>query len=177
MRVTVIRHAKVKRIWKKSYSSTGFDEDCRLYDTAMIEEVPAQKDHDTEKIYISTLKRTGQTAKMMFGEREYHACDLLNEVPLRSAFDTGIKLPLWFWNTAGRVQWFTGNKRQPEIRKQTVDRAERFVKMMIDKGEDCILVTHGFFMHTLISVIKDRGFKADNTGVHYKNGEAVTLTL
>ncbi|MCR5341760.1 MAG: hypothetical protein K6E70_00155 [Butyrivibrio sp.] len=39
MKVTIIRHGKVKHIWKKSCSSDEFDEECRLYDTAPIEEM------------------------------------------------------------------------------------------------------------------------------------------
>ena len=48
---------------------------------------------------------------------------------------------------------------------------------IIGKNEDCVLVTHGFFMHTLISVMKRRGFKCDKTSAHYKNGEAIIMTL
>ena len=89
-------------------------------------------------------------------------------MPLRSAFDTGLKLPTWFWNIAGRLQWMLGSKRQPESRKQTIERAKRFTQDITDKNEDCVLITHGFFMYTLISVMKSQGYKVtkdknDNT--------------
>ena len=39
MTITIIRHAKVILIWKKKYTSAEFDEDCRLYDIAPVEEM------------------------------------------------------------------------------------------------------------------------------------------
>ena len=69
------------------------------------------------------------------------------------------------------------SKRQPESRLQTVKRADRFTLDIVERNEDCVVVTHGFFMHTLISVMKRRGFKCDKTIAHYKNGEAIIMTL
>ena len=43
------------------------------------------------------------------------------------------------------------------------------------QDEDCVIVTHGFFMHTLLSQMKHYGFNAAKTGIHYDNGEAVVL--
>ncbi|SFQ31765.1 hypothetical protein SAMN02910358_01543 [Lachnospiraceae bacterium XBB1006] len=39
-------------------------------------------------IYISTLPRTRETAKMLFPDTQYRECALLNEVPLRAWIDT-----------------------------------------------------------------------------------------
>lgn len=177
MEVTIIRHGKVKHIWKKNCSSEEFDEECRRYDMAPIEEMTNAAICDASKIYISTLDRSYQTAKKMYGEGAFFRTKLINEVPLKSAFDTKHKLPTWFWNISGRLQWITNNTRQPEVKLQTIKRAERFTLDIIGQNEDCVLVTHGFFMHTLISVMKKNGFNCDKTNVHYKNGEAIILTL
>ena len=177
MKVTIIRHGKVKHIWKKFCSADEFDEECRLYDIAPIEEMASATIRDVSKIYISTLDRSYQTAKKMYGEGGFCRTELINEVPLKSAFDTKLKLPTWFWNILGRLQWMVNSKRQPESRLQTIKRAERFTQDIIGKNEDCVLVTHGFFMHTLISVMKRRGFDCDKTSAHYKNGEAIIMTL
>lgn len=177
MKVTIVRHGKVKHIWKESCNSTEFDHECMLYDNAPIEDVECSIDHTADKVYISTLDRTLQTGKKMFGEREFIASKHINEVPLRSSFDTRMRLPLWFWNMSGRLQWLVNSKRQVESRKQTIKRAESFVQDIIGKNEDCVLITHGFFMHTLISEMKRKGFKSGKTGIHYKNCEAITMTL
>ena len=129
------------------------------------------------KIYISTLDRSNQMAKMMYGEGAFCRTKLINEVPLKSAFDTMIKLPTCFWNILGRLQWLANSSRQPEPRSQTVKRADRFTQDIVERNEDCVVVTHGFFMHTLISVKKRRGFNCDKTSARYKNGEAIIMTL
>ncbi len=75
-----------------------------------------------------------------------------------------------------RLQSLIGNKRQPEDREQTSKRAEQLVNMIIKRNENCAIVTHGFFMYTLIKVMKKQGFKVDSEHVSYKNGEKIILT-
>jgi broad specificity phosphatase PhoE len=175
MIVYVIRHGKVLHKWKKWCSSAEFDEQCELYDQASVDESSVDAGSiDVQTIYTSTLDRTLQTAEKIFGDDDFERTSALNEVPLRSAFDTGIRMPLWFWNVLGRLQWFTGCKRQPEIRKQTINRAKQFVDSIID-NDDYAIVTHGFFMHTLIKMMKKEGFMADKNRVGYRNGEVITL--
>lgn len=175
MTITVIRHGKVCHTWKKWCSSSEFDEQCRLYDSAPIEKMTRAQDHNVSKIYISTLDRSLQTARMLLGDMEFCSTDQINEVPLRSAFDSGLKFPLWFWNIAGRLQWFCNSGRQLETKRQTRERASRLVQALLNADEDCTIVTHGFFMHTLIAMFKQYGFKADKTSLQYKNGEAIVL--
>ena len=103
----------------------------------------------------------------------YDNSELINEVPLRSSFDTKREMPLWFWNSSGRLQWFFNSKRQPEGRKQTIERARRFVELICNNNDDCAVVTHGFFMHTLIQEIPKAGFIMSYSSVKYKNGEYV----
>ncbi len=104
---------------------------------------------------------------------DYCRTELIGEVPLRSAFDTKYRFPLWFWNVAGRMQWLFGCKRQPESRNGTKERALRFVHELTLRDDDCAIVTHGFFMHTLIRVMKKQGFTEGKNMLHYDNGEAV----
>ncbi len=111
MTITIIRHGKVKHIWKKNCTSTEFDEESRLYDTASIEEMKCVEEYNAQSVYISGLDRSYQTARMLLGEREFSSTDKINEVPLRSSFDTSLRLPLWIWNFSGRLQWFWNSKR------------------------------------------------------------------
>ena len=177
MKAIIIRHGKVNHIWKKRCSSDEFDEECRLYDIAPIEKMASAAVDAPSKIYISTSDRSLQTAKYLYGSRNFFKTELINEVPLRAAFDTKLKLPTWFWNISGRLQWLINSKRQPETNRQTAERAARFVQSIIDENEDCVIITHGFYMHTLISVMKRNGFNSDGNSVHYKNGEAVIMNL
>lgn len=191
MRVTIIRHGLVDHVWKKSCTSLEFDEECRLYDEAPIKITADSKwvnearaslsrsgllSDDIPKIYISTLIRTRLTAETLFGQRSFVKSDLIHEVPMRSAFDSKKRIPLWFWYVSVRLQWLCGSSRQPESMIQTRERARRFVDEIIQKNEDCIIVTHGFFMRTLMAVMKRHGFKADRIHLYYKNGETIIFT-
>ena len=172
-KVIVIRHGKVNHVWKKNCTSAEFDEECRIYDRATIEPVTASVVYDVEKIYISTLDRSLQTAKTIFGERDFKVSNFINEVPLRSAFDSEKKLPLWFWNITGRLQWLLGFPRQEEGRSDTKVRARKFIETLCAEKIDCVVVTHGFFMRVLLKEMKKFGFKIEHTRTHYRNGEYV----
>lgn len=183
MNVTIMRHGKVHHKWKRWCTSKEYDEQCRLYDEAPLEErFIVMQGNSANPVYISTLKRSEETARQLFGDVKFVRSKLIHEVPLRSAFDTRIKLPTWFWNVAGRVQWYFGSGRQEESRKQTWQRAERFVRDIADKNQECAVVTHKFFMLTLIPVMEKNGFKenmpkrwrkAGRSWKNIRNGEMV----
>ena len=159
LKVIIIRHFKVKHIWEKRYSSVEFDEACKMYDAAPIKAGSCSVDFDGKQVYVSELNRTLETANLIFGEKDFCKTGVINEVPLRSAFNTKRRLPLWFWNMLGRIQWFLGSKRQPETKQKTVRRASEFARVISEYDEDMAVVTHGFFMHTLISQMKQLGYK------------------
>ena len=151
-----------------------FDDECGKYDEAPLKE-SAYHDPPFEcrRVYISTLSRSRDTAAKIFGDRDFIQTGLINEVSLRSCFDSRRKLPLWFWNITGRMQWAINASRQMENRRQTIKRARKFVRMLCRAGEDCAVVTHGFYMHTLLSEMKKAGVKTNKAHAVYKNGEYV----
>jgi broad specificity phosphatase PhoE len=65
--------------------------------------------------------------------------------------------------------------RQIEGHSKTVERARQFVAMISDEDADCAVVTHGFFMHTLLREIKKAGFRTNKSSATYKNGEYVIV--
>ncbi len=174
MKAVIIRHAEVDFKWSRRCSSNVFDSDCSGYDSAMIKgesyRVPMI---GYQRIYISELSRSRDTAKILFPDRDYLVTALINEVPLRSSFDTKKKMPLWLWNSSGRLQWFMNSARQIEGRNKTRERARQFVTMISNEDTDCAVVTHGFFMHILLREIKKAGFKTNKSSAAYRNGEYV----
>jgi len=176
MKVIIMRHSEVKYIWKKWYTSDEFDKACKEYDRSFVEHTEQNFPHfNNQNIYISTLSRSRETAISIFGQTRLRQTVLIDEVPLRSAFDSKIRLPLWFWNFTGRIQWFFNIKRQIEGRFYTKKRAKSFVNMLCKYREDAIVITHGFFMHTLLNAFKDKGFRYDKSNVHYKTGSYVVV--
>ena len=105
---------------------------------------------------------------------EYLESQLINEVPLKSSFDTKMNIPLWFWNLTGRLQWFLNCRRQVETRRQTRARAKEFAELIRNDDMDVAVVTHGFYMHTLFQEMKKVGFRMTGSSIKFKNGEYVT---
>ncbi len=151
-----------------------FDSECRKYDLSPIRNVNYNIPQTTyQKIYVSELSRSQDTAKILFQNGEYAESRLINEVPLKSSFDTRLNLPLWFWNLTGRLQWFFNCRRQAEERRQTRERAKEFVELIGNDDMDAAVVTHGFYMHTLLQEMKKVGFKMTGASANFKNGEYV----
>lgn len=175
MKIVIIRHGEVDMKWGKSYDSISFDNACSNYDSSPIKASEIRYENkNNDKIYISGLSRTNETAHMLFGDNDFYKSELLNEVPLRSFTDTMRKLPLIIWNVIGRLQWLFDNKRQPETRSQTINRAKRAIDMLEKENADCIVVTHACFANTFTEQLKKRGYKIDKRKFRMKNLERVT---
>ncbi len=127
MKIVIIRHGKVNYKWNKWYTSEEFERACREYDEAPIsEERYRVPDIEYQNIIISGLSRTRETAGHLHVNAKMKKTDLINEVPIKSSVDTKLKLPIWFWNVSGRLQWFVSSPRQDESRVETRKRARRF---------------------------------------------------
>ena len=174
MIAAVVRHAKVDMKWSFLQTSEGYDRECERYDAAPVLPVTVRLPAaDFQRFYVSRLPRTAATARQAVGDRKLTATALINEVPERSGFDTGLKVPHFLQAGVSRAQWLFCSRRQPETRAETRRRAEKFVEHLIRKNEDCVVFTHGFFMITLLQVMKERGFNVDHTRLAYANGECV----
>ena len=74
-----------------------FDSECRKYDLSPIRNVTYSIPQTAyQKIYVSELSRSKDTAKILFPDEEFFESRLINEVPLKSSFDTKMNVPLWF---------------------------------------------------------------------------------
>ncbi len=178
MKIVLIRHGKVNYRWKSWYTANQFDEACRQYDQApVMKSGYSIPDGKYSAYYISTLPRTRETAQNIFGDQDYSSTDLINEVPISASLYTRVKLPILFWYFTGRMQWYFNNSRQKEGRLRTEKRAKQFVKMLTEKNEDCVVVTHGFFMRTLVAEFKKAHFSIENNTFAYANGQCVIARL
>lgn len=176
MKVVIIRHGKVNMQWRKWYTSKQYDRDCANYDFADIVSIGGLPKNVAADIYISTLKRSRQTAEQLFGEGSFLETDLLNEVPLNSFCDCNVLLPLWIWNVMGRLQWLWQSSRQQEGRVATGKRAAQLIAGLIKKDKDCILVSHGFYMRTLVKELRRQGFTIEKRGMGIANLAQIIAT-
>ena len=174
MKVIIIRHGTVAYDWVRTYSSSEFDKACIQYDKAPIMRMSYDiPDFDAQQVYVSTLPRSRDTALEIFGNKDFICTELADEVPLGSSFNCRIELPLWFWNITGRVQWFLNFNRQTEGRKETKARARKFVELLNTDVSDSAVITHGFYMLTLVKEMRKAGFRISRSGRKYKNGDYV----
>lgn len=176
MLIAIIRHAKVDFRWKFWQTSAEYDQGCADYDAAPVLPVTVKLPVATsafQRIYVSALPRTTATARQVFEDRKLQKTALINEVPERAGFDTGMKLPVFLWSGVSRIQWILHMRRQPESWAETRWRAARFVQHLIRQNEDCAVFSHGFFMITLLQEMKRRGFRIDHERLFYHNGEVV----
>jgi broad specificity phosphatase PhoE len=168
MRIMFIRHGKVDMPWVKKYNSRDYDQAWLDYDTYDI--LPIEKHLDIwpgAQVIVTGYKRTHQTAEQFLGVKDYMIVeDLLDEVPLKSFMDTNIRFNRHLLNFLGRVEWYFPMKRQPEWRRKSRERAKKAVDYIESLGDgDYVLVMHGFFMRTLGSILKRRGYKLKNQPV------------
>ena len=178
MKVVIIRHGVVDYKMSPRCNSEEFDQDVKRYDEAPI--LPMEYNvpiGEYKSYYVSSLSRTLATARDIFGDKEYISTELLDEVPLSSSIKTNKRLPLAFWNISARLQWLFNSKRLKESKRDTAIRANRFIDILIEKNEDCAVVSHGFFMITLLSEMKKRGFMIQGKSAGYENGEYVIASM
>ena len=164
MKLILIRHAKVNCPMPKVCDAKGFDKARATYDVSPIhpvtQKLDASKYNEAHfRFYVSTLQRTHDTLHGRIGDVSFTETDLLTEVPNRSVADLQVKLPYPCWQALGRVQWFLNAKRQPEGKAGTERRARELVSVLEQKNEDCVLVSHEFYLYTLIRVLKQNGFR------------------
>ena len=145
MKVILIRHAEVDFQWPGRCTSKEYDRACKDYDAAEIRTNTIKPvKADGYCIITSSQDRAKETARHLFGNVPALESDLFDEVPLASFCETQKKLPKWLFDVMGRLGWMFGSERQPESRKQTMERAKKAVALIDKQGSDCVVISHGF---------------------------------
>jgi len=177
MVITIIRHAKVQFQWNSLSNSNEYRDACISYDTSPIIHTVSKerpKLSNNQSIFISKMQRTYDTANLLFDNPQFKITPLLNEVPLSPFINTKLKLPLFLWDICGRLQWYFNCKTQSETRRQTYLRARQAINLIKKENRDCILITHAFFMLTLIKVLKRNGFQIHKRNLRINNLAIIT---
>lgn len=163
MKIGLIRHFKVNYHKKLFMTSKEFKEWEENYNTSeVIEKDVNLRRISWDKCYCSTLIRAIKTARYVY-KGEIAQNDLIRETIIDPIFKSNLKLPYWFWAVGGRFAWYFNHKSQEENKNITIDKAEKFVEILLDEAnrddkENILIVTHGFFMYSLQKELKKRGF-------------------
>lgn len=162
MKIGIVRHFKVDYHPKKMMNSKEFQQYVIDYDNAeIIKNEIDLSSSKWDKCYCSDLKRAIITAKSVYSE-ELEVTDLLREVQMYPIIDLNIKIPSFLWSIASRIAWKLDHHSQMETKSNTIMRAKNFIsKIDINKDRDILIVSHGFFLLTLVEELKSLGFRGD----------------
>jgi broad specificity phosphatase PhoE len=172
MNIYLMRHFKVDFEWKKKYTSRGFKIAAEEYNSSTIIKQDIAFDHKNVQVYISELIRSHLTYEALGIDVKAQKTDLINEVPIAPFVDTDLKIPTPVWRVMGRVQWFLNIKKQPETRRDTLNRIEALMNRLGAEEKDVLIIGHGFYFSQLKRVLKKKGY-AGNGKLYYRNGEIV----
>jgi len=160
MKIGLIRHAKV--LHRDPFFSTGelFNKGRIDYDSAAVGEVALKiRQEDFPQCYVSSRPRAVATAKAIYPGK-FIITDELVEVPTMALFLLKKNLPSALRSVIGRIAWFYNDSKMPETRRQSNERARRFLTSLLrETQQDALLITHGFFMQSLRHELKKLGFK------------------
>jgi broad specificity phosphatase PhoE len=88
--------------------------------------------------------------------------DLLREVKMYPVRKSELKIPSFLWSISSRIAWKLDHVSQLETATYTRKRAKEFLsKLDLNSNENILIVSHGFFLMTLINELKLLGFKGD----------------
>lgn len=158
MRITVIRHARVDFVFPKSFKPEGQIAASRGYNESPINPSGIERISTDDAVFISELRRSRETAQVMFGDRPFIQSDLFNEVPLVPFTRLNLRLPALVWDVFGRIAWIFKEGSQPERKAQTRERADKAIDLIEEVGKDCFVITHAFFIRTLFRQLQRRGY-------------------
>jgi len=125
-------------------------------------------------IYVSSLRRTYDTSKLLFPDKIPTENKLFDEVPIKSFASLPFPIPTTVWFGIGRLQWLFGMKKQPESRRATIMRVKKAIDVLVASDEDVVLINHGIFMRLLVKELKRRGFLLEGVA-SYKNLDCIQL--
>ena len=154
----LIRHTKVLFNWEKKYTADGFAKAQAEYDEAPIEQISDVqirriKDALPEKfeLYTSTLKRSIETAAMLFPYRTPIQLPELSEISIYPYRDSDKALSLWRWLFWGRLQWFCNNPQQRRTKRIVEHEVADLIALMQNKN--AVIVGHAFQMMIMLNIL------------------------
>ena len=175
MKVLLIRHFKVYHHLKKRCYCSEFYEDIESYNTKPLINTK-ELDFPIDTVYISTLERTEETARFLKGEKTIIKTSLINEVDLSGSSRIKLRLPIMMWYGISTVKWRLNSSKQKETHKDTIKRATEFLRILEEKNEDCIVISHGMFLIELIKIMMKKGYNGGTKEKRLENGEVVILS-
>ena len=165
MTIYLIRHGLVDFDWEKKLTSKEYDKAWSDYDYRPIKPITKRFEvPEDAKIFVTSYQRTQETARQYLGREDFTIVPdgMADEVPLVSYKDSEKARRVWKMNVRGRIQWYTHGKRQPEWRRNSLERANKLLDYLeAQDAETVVVVFHGFFLRTVSRALRLRGYKQE----------------
>jgi broad specificity phosphatase PhoE len=115
-------------------------------------------------LVTSTRLRSIESAQRLAGAREFARHDMLIEAPLPPPnWPSWVKLSPRLWGFFARFWWWFFNHHEGEetraAAERRADEAARMLIGMAEKGEDVVVLAHGFFNYMIGRALKRRGWR------------------
>ena len=169
-KIHLLRHFRVKDQVKGFMNADDFLAWVEAYDSMELEYRNVDLPDKIDKVFVSSQQRALKSAAYLALESE--TSDLLVEVDAQTFMVGKIKLPKKLWLFVDRLRWYF-NLRSVEKRSDTIMRARDLIEE-IKENEAILVVSHGLFMHVLISELKKEGFEG-SVDKKIKNATIYTL--
>ncbi len=119
----------------------------------------------TRRLLVSPRPAARDTLDRLLPGAEAETEPLLDELPLRPARETALRLPLRLWLVSAARQRAFGVSRQPESRRAAAKRADELLDKLEAVGRDSVLITHPLFAAVLLDRARVRGYVAQRSGL------------
>ncbi|MEG2313886.1 histidine phosphatase family protein [Brevundimonas sp.] len=168
--ITLARHGRPALSRKCWLTSDGYRDWWRRYDLGGLQagQTAPQELVDTaskaDVIFVSTLRRAQETAQAVTGGRDIITDAIFVEAPLPPPHTPSwFKMPPRLWGVTARIWWHLFNRRDGhENRSEAENRADRAAQMLIERaerGQDVLVLAHGYFNHMIGQKLKARGWR------------------
>ena len=167
MKIILIHQAAADMPWAPPYDAASFDRASKEERQCHAVTANVKKgDASAYRLYIGTAPAAAETAEMLFDYTEPpESTPLLDDAAPRAWRETDKTYPLRRWQSMARLQWRFGGGRQVETRRETMARAGEFVDRLEADGRDSIVISRGWMMEALKSVLRRRGYAIDGGGL------------
>lgn len=175
MKIGIVRHFKVNCPAPRFMNSDDFITYQKNYDIESVIENEVNLDQKMWSVcYCSTLPRALTTAERIYSGTIIRT-DLLREVPMSPPRKAKHRIPGFWWSVNSRFAWFWNHKSQKEGRTGTEKRVKEFLRMIdFEKGDNVLIVSHGFVSFTLVRMLKKMGFRG-KVPIRIRNGQLYVL--
>lgn len=119
----------------------------------------------TRRLLVSPHHAARETLALLLPGAEAETEPLLDEIPLRAARETELRLPLRLWLASAARQRAFAVSRQPESRKAAAARADELLDKLEAVGRDSVLITHPLFAAVLLDRARLRSCTSQRSGI------------